>query len=143
MEFPLWELKKISGPTRSLKSGLPRIDREIKEDGYKTEAAYVHEEVYKQGLRAVSSTGLRSDRRLKSVSSMSGLNIINLPTVFLDLSPSMDHQHQNYLGIFVKFWIIRHQPRHTGLESVFSRVFHGDSLGNQSLRTSCPDTFLS
>lgn len=142
MGFPLWELKKITGPTRSLKSSLPRIDRQI-EDGYKTEAAYVHEEVYKQGLRAVSSTGLRSDRRLKSVSSTSGLNIINLPTVFLDLSPSMDHQHQNYLGIFVKFWIIRHQPRHTGLESVFSRVFHGDSLGNQSLRTSSPDTFLS
>lgn len=45
MGFPLWELKKITGPTRSLKSRLPRIDREIKEDGYKTEAAYVHEEV--------------------------------------------------------------------------------------------------
>ena len=47
MGFPLWELKKITGPTRSLKSRLPRIDREIKEDGYKTEAAYVHE-VYKR-----------------------------------------------------------------------------------------------
>ena len=127
MGFPVWELKKITGPTRSLKSRLPRIDREIKEDGYKTEAAYVHE-VYKQGLRrAVSSTGLRSDRRLKSVSPASCLNITNLPMVLLDLFPSMNHQHQNYLGIFVKFWIIRHQPRHTDLESVFSRVFHGDS----------------
>lgn len=143
MGFPQWELKKIPGTTRSLKSRLPRIDREIKENGYKTEAAYVHEEVYKQGLRrAMSSTGLRSDRRLKSVSPTSCLNI-NLPIVSLDLSPGMDNQHQNYLGMFVKFWIIRHQPRHTGLKSVFSRVFHEDSPGNQSLRTSSPDTFLS
>lgn len=128
MGFPLWELKKIPGLTGSLKSRLPRIDREIKEDGYKTEAAYVHEEVFKHRLRrAVSSTGLRSDRRLKSVSPTSCLNIINLPTVLLDLFPSMNHQHQNYLGMFVKFWIIRPQPRHTGLESVFSRVFHEDS----------------
>lgn len=50
---------------------------------------------------------------------MNCLDITNIPTAFLNIFLSMDHHHQNYLGVFVKFWIIRCLSGHTNLEFLY------------------------
>lgn len=51
--------------------------------------------------------------------SMICLDIANIPTAFLHSFLRMDHNYQNSLGIFVKFWIIGCLPRHKSLESLY------------------------